>query len=146
MHTSVLLTHTLKDPWNAIRCVLVVLTLLELQVVFCLQVWSTYSPIRVSRFYRPFFLFEGSKRHRRILTGTLYTVYRTVFILAFLAIFLFVYAFLGLVCFADTEEGRLFFRSFDDSLMSLFTLLTTANFPGWWTVDVFVSGGSLIMR
>jgi len=118
-----------RDPWNAIRCVLVLLSLLELQVVFCLGVLGIYSVVRVSRFYRPFFLFEGSKRHRRILLGILYTVYQTAFILAFLAIFMFVYSFLGLICFAGTEEGRTYFPSFDDSLMSLFTLLTTANYP-----------------
>ncbi|XP_068750292.1 two pore channel protein 1-like [Montipora capricornis] len=85
---------------------------------------------RVSRALRPLFLIDAHYCNgvRRVLREILLSLPPILDVLFLLLFVMFIFAFLGFFLFSDNEKDE-FFNSFWRSFISLFVLLTTANYP-----------------
>jgi Ion transport protein/EF-hand domain pair len=117
-----------KDRWNLVKLAAIVLLYADLMVSLWFRAFNLY-PLRVGRYLRPFFLLEKSRRLRNIVQNIFKTIGSIMAIMAFILLFLFVWAFFGLTLFYGTAEGTQYFSTFGQSLVSLLVLLTTANYP-----------------
>ena len=122
-----------KSPWHIFKVFLIILTMCELIAWTPPVLLYNSSSFRVSRFLRPFFLIEQGDRLRFIFTNVCATIFRIrgilFFVLMYIVFFTFLFYFMLKDNPEDKEEGNQYFITFDKSFISLFILLTTANFP-----------------
>ena len=94
-------------------------------IIFRYNIFS----FRIARFIRPFFLLEKSRRLRHIVKNIFKTFLAIADLFAFILFFLLIWAFFGYILFYGTTEGSLYFNTVGQAFISLFILLTTANYP-----------------
>lgn len=127
----------LKARWKGLRtlvrhkrsmfkCLLLAVMLVEAIVVLVRHA----SHVRVTRALRPLFLLNthycsGVRRFVRQLLQSLPPILDMLLLLLF---FLLTFSVLGYYLFTDIPDSP-YFRTFQDSFVSLFVLLTTANYP-----------------
>ncbi|KAJ7382109.1 Two pore calcium channel protein 1 [Desmophyllum pertusum] len=111
--------------------------------------------VRVTRALRPLFLIDthycyGVRRVLRQILLSLPPILDMLFLLLFIMV---IFAMLGFYLFSDNEKDE-YFSSFSRSFISLFVLLTTANYPdvmmpsyrrSRWTVIYFVVYISVVL-
>ncbi|KAE9231719.1 hypothetical protein PF004_g10131 [Phytophthora fragariae] len=86
-------------------------------------------PIVLAPLIRPFIMITMSHRLRAGFSSLLRALPRFADGLITLIFLIVLYAVLGMVLFVGSTEAGTYFKSFDDTCMSLIILLTTANFP-----------------
>ncbi|XP_060806614.1 two pore calcium channel protein 1 isoform X1 [Amyelois transitella] len=116
----------LKHKRTMIKGITLLIMLLEAVVVLCRQ----SSHFRVTRALRPIFLVDT--RHfggvRRFIRQILQSLPPIIDMLGLLMFFVATYSLLGYYLFSEhIDNGH--FRTISDSFVSMFVLLTTANFP-----------------
>ncbi|XP_048482416.1 two pore channel protein 1 isoform X2 [Plutella xylostella] len=119
-------TTILKHKRTMIKGVTLLIMVLEAVVVLCRQ----SSHFRVSRALRPIFLVDT--RHcggvRRFIRQILQSLPPILDMLGLLMFFVATYSLLGYYLFSEhADNGH--FQTISDSFVSMFVLLTTANFP-----------------
>lgn len=120
--------------WNAIwkhkrtmvKCITLCIMVVEAVVVLIRQT----SHFRVTRALRPIFLVDtracgGVRRYIRQILQSLPPIFDMLLLLLF---FVCCYALLGYFLFGGSDKN-LYFKTLSDSFISMFVLLTTANFP-----------------
>ncbi|MDP2435381.1 MAG: ion transporter, partial [archaeon] len=117
-----------KDKWNLGKVVVLSVYFLDLFVGYCFLAFNVEA-FRVSRFLRVYFLLEKSRRLRAMVQNVGKTFVSIFSLLCFIGVVVICWAFLGYYLFYNTDEGAAYFRTFGQSFVSLFILVTTANFP-----------------
>ncbi|XP_044592960.1 two pore calcium channel protein 1-like isoform X1 [Cotesia glomerata] len=114
----------LKHKRTMLKCVTLAIMFLEAVIVVIRQ----SSHFRVTRALRPIFLVDTKYCGgvRRFIRQILQTLPPILDMLGLLLFFIIVYMVLGYFMFSETNRN---FATLQDSFVSLFVLLTTANFP-----------------
>ncbi|XP_076256242.1 two pore calcium channel protein 1-like isoform X2 [Rhynchophorus ferrugineus] len=115
----------LKHKRTMVKCITLVIMVIEAVAVLVRQ----SSHFRVTRALRPIFLVDtracgGVRRYIRQILQSLPPIFDMLILLMF---FVCSYAVLGYFLFSTHEN--VYFRTLSDSFVSMFVLLTTANFP-----------------
>jgi len=84
---------------------------------------------RFSRLCRPFIYLAFTKPLRQVAMNVLLCLPKVADVLASLAVLVCLSVVVGIVLFANTDEGKAKFATWDESFASLWILFTTANFP-----------------
>ncbi|CAH0546809.1 unnamed protein product [Brassicogethes aeneus] len=134
-----------------VKCITLVIMLFEAIVVLIRQ----SSHFRVTRALRPIFLVDTKAcgAVRRYLRQILQSLPPILDMLVLLLFIVCCYAVLGFFLFAGNDKN-LYFLTLDDSFVSMFVLLTTANFPdvmmpsynkSRWSAIFFISYISIVL-
>ncbi|VEN34802.1 unnamed protein product [Callosobruchus maculatus] len=115
----------LKHKRTMVKCITLIIMVLEAITVLIRQ----SSHFRVTRALRPLFLVDTRPcgAVRRYLRQILQSLPPIIDMLGLLMFFVCCYALLGFFLFSN--DKNLYFRTLGDSFVSMFVLLTTANFP-----------------
>ncbi|XP_056633174.1 two pore calcium channel protein 1-like isoform X1 [Diorhabda sublineata] len=141
----------LKHKRTMVKCVTLSIMVLEAITVLVRQ----SSHFRVTRALRPIFLVDtracgGVRRYIRQILQSLPPI---IDMLGLLMFFVCSYALLGYFLFSG-HDSNLYFKTLEDSFVSMFVLLTTANFPdvmmpsyaiSKWTAAFFISYISTVL-
>ncbi|XP_045469112.1 two pore channel protein 1-like [Harmonia axyridis] len=116
----------LKHKRTMVKCVTLVIMVMEALVVLVRQ----SSHFRITRALRPIFLVDtrACGAVRRFIRQILQSLPPILDMLVLLLFFVCSYALLGYYLFSQ-HTTNLYFRTLPDSFVSMFVLLTTANFP-----------------
>ncbi|XP_018562124.1 two pore calcium channel protein 1 isoform X2 [Anoplophora glabripennis] len=119
-------TTILRHKRTMVKCITLTIMVLEAIAVLIRQ----SSHFRVTRALRPIFLVDtrACGAVRRYIRQILQSLPPIFDMLALLLFFVCIYALLGYFLFGDYETN-LYFKTLSDSFVSMFVLLTTANFP-----------------
>ncbi|XP_053597869.1 two pore calcium channel protein 1 isoform X2 [Microplitis demolitor] len=114
----------LKHKRTTLKCITLAIMFLEAVIVVIRQ----SSHFRVTRALRPIFLVDTKYCGgvRRFIRQILQTLPPILDMLGLLLFFIIIYMVLGYFMFSETNR---YFTTLQDSFVSLFVLLTTANFP-----------------
>ncbi|KAK9892534.1 hypothetical protein WA026_020517 [Henosepilachna vigintioctopunctata] len=116
----------LKHKRTMVKCITLVMMLMEALVVLARQ----SSHFRITRALRPIFLVDtrACGAVRRFIRQILQSLPPILDMLVLLLFFVCSYALLGYYLFSH-HTTNLYFKTLPDSFVSMFVLLTTANFP-----------------
>ncbi|XP_042904176.1 two pore channel protein 1 isoform X1 [Parasteatoda tepidariorum] len=111
---------------SVIKLVVLVIMIVEAFVVAVRQT----SHFRVTRALRPVFLIDNHycKGIRRVIRQIIQSLPPILDMMSLLLFFMLIFAVLGFYIFRSVEEDT-YFTSFGNSFVSMFVLLTTANYP-----------------
>ncbi|XP_014770199.2 two pore channel protein 1 isoform X1 [Octopus bimaculoides] len=115
-----------KHKRTVLKMFLLLVMLVEAFVMICRQ----KNHLRVTRAVRPFFLMDsyyckGVRRFTRQIFQSLRPIFDMLLLLLF---FMLIFSILGFYLFSDIKDYT-YFSTIQDSFVSLFVLLTTANYP-----------------
>ncbi|XP_029642687.1 two pore calcium channel protein 1-like [Octopus sinensis] len=115
-----------KHKRTVLKMFLLLVMLVEAFVMICRQ----KNHLRVTRAVRPFFLMDsyyckGVRRFTRQIFQSLRPIFDMLLLLLF---FMLIFSILGFYLFSDINNYT-YFSTIQDSFVSLFVLLTTANYP-----------------
>eukprot|EP00039_Didymoeca_costata_P003861 m.70170 g.70170 ORF g.70170 m.70170 type:complete len:884 (+) comp12111_c0_seq2:340-2991(+) len=91
---------------------------------------NNYGSLRITRMFRPFFVAMNyyATGVRRVLRQILQCMLPTASVLGLLLLFMFVFSLIGFYCFGGNSADPNF-KDFHTSFVSMFVLITTANYP-----------------
>lgn len=120
--------YFLQDRWNIVKVVVIGVYLVDM-VVGLIMVLSNVYVLRISRFFRVFFVVEKSRKLRKMMLHMGRSLVSIGTMLLFIGFILIFWSFFGLILFETTPVGAASFSGFGEAFVSVFILLTTANFP-----------------
>eukprot|EP00003_Mantamonas_plastica_P018667 TRINITY_DN3048_c0_g1_i2.p1 TRINITY_DN3048_c0_g1~~TRINITY_DN3048_c0_g1_i2.p1 ORF type:complete len:331 (-),score=95.17 TRINITY_DN3048_c0_g1_i2:20-967(-) len=116
-----------RNRWQMFKLVVIMVSLLE--IIFEQQ---PDEPVSVRRLIRPYFLIAHSRRVKNIMSSMVKALPRVLDVMVLGSFVMILYAIFGVVMFRGlgSEEGQDdYFKDLNTSFISLFVLMTTANYP-----------------
>lgn len=127
------LAHT-ASLWHNVAFTLVCVGLVDNLVAFVnhsgILFWTSF---RISRIIRPVVFLGYTKKVREAANRVAKTIPNVLDVFLALGLCVFLFSWFGLILFADTNEGKDKFNTWEMAITNLYILFTTANCP-----DIFV--------
>eukprot|EP01114_Cavostelium_apophysatum_P014438 TRINITY_DN3754_c0_g1_i1.p1 TRINITY_DN3754_c0_g1~~TRINITY_DN3754_c0_g1_i1.p1 ORF type:complete len:714 (+),score=138.48 TRINITY_DN3754_c0_g1_i1:108-2249(+) len=112
------------NAWNMIKCLVVLTMFCDVTVVMIFE-----NSFRFSRILRAYILLQHSRTVRGLALNVIRTIPKTLPVFLIIGFFIVIYALLGTILFSKKVPTDPDFSSLRESIVSMYILTTTENFP-----------------